>query len=270
MKHLSTAALALLLVSALLPVSAAPADTRRTWELNPFTRINRVPSEKGAPVNGHPLTVEPEALSQALGLVRFMAGRGEEPLFAPDEASNLSKALAEALALAEPGEDLELLSTIKRGSGFFSRSLSVTARLFARDGKLDLIVHDARLDCVSPYNVVLGMPKFEYGSRTTASRVVLKAAGAEARRADWLVLTVGASAQAPPPPVAALPPPPPSSTAQPAVAAPLLPAPSAAQPPVAAPGSLEERLRTLKHLREQNLITEEEYAKRKQELLKQI
>lgn len=42
----------------------------------------------------------------------------------------------------------------------------------------------------------------------------------------------------------------------------------AAEPMLSTPGTLEERLRTLKHLRDENLITEEEYRDKKKSLLK--
>jgi hypothetical protein len=244
MNHVAAAALALLITGP-VPTFAAPASARRSWELSPFSWIKRLPAERGAPSNGHPLRVEAKELVQVLGTLQFVAGAAEEPLFAPAEAAALGKLLAEALAQAEPGEDLVLLSTSKRDTGMFGKSLSVTARIFAQDGKLNLIVHDTRLDFVDLYFIDFRMPTFNHGSRTAAGTVVLKAAGAELRRPDWIVLPLLA-------PVVAI------------VAAP----PVAVQPASALPTSLEERLRGLKRLREQNLITEAEYAKKKQELLK--
>jgi hypothetical protein len=246
MKPLHLALLALLLVPAPVPALAAPAGTRHNWEIAPWNWIRRKPAEKGAPANGHPLRVDAAILVQALGALRFESKGAEEPLFAPSEAKDLGKAMAEALAVAEPGEDLELLSTSKRDAGTFGDSLGVTARVFVRDGRLNLIVHDARLEFVRLYYAEFKEPKFEYGSRASAGTVVLKAAGAELRRPDWVVLPLVAAA--------------PVVNAQPLVP---LPAQPAATPP-----SLEQRLRDLKHLREQNLITEEDYAKKKEELLK--
>ena len=254
MPNLSIAALTLMLIGATLPAPAVPADTSPTWQLAAFTWIKRQPAEKGAPANGHPLRVDNRALVQAIGTVRFGSGSTEEALFAPTEAAELGKALAEALAVAGPGEDLELLSTSKRDGGLFGKSLTVTARVFAQDGKLNLIVHDARLDFMEAYFIDFRVPKFKHGSRTAAGPVVLKAAGAESRRADWVVLPLTAPA-----PLAA--PQTPTPSAVPQVSPP---------PQPAATGSLEDRLRSLKRLREQDLITEEEYAKRKQELLKGV
>jgi hypothetical protein len=190
MKQLASVALALLLVPGLLQA----AGTRRTWMISTFSWIRRVPAEKGAPASGQPMRVEAAALAQALGAVRFVSGSAEEPLFDPAEAADVAKAMAEALALAGPDEDLELLSTAKRGRFALGDSLGVTARIFARDDKLNLIVHDARKDYMVEYRQETRMPEFDYGSRSVAGGVTLKAPGAEVRRADWIVLPLAAPA----------------------------------------------------------------------------
>lgn len=261
MKPMHVAALALTLLVAQAPLSAAPPSTRHRWDLSLFSYVQRSPAEKGAPPNGHPLRVTAATIEQALADARVATRKDDEPLFGAKEAADLSKVLFEAFYLAGPGEDIELVSTAKRQGGFLDSSLTVTARLFLLDGKLNLLVHDARLDFMDAYNIDSRMPKFEYGSRTKPSSVVLKSLEGEVRRPDWLVLPLAATA-----PVAAAPAPPKLAP----VAAPLpAPAPVPALAPAAAPG-LEERLLKLKRLREQNLITEEDYAKRKQELLKEI
>jgi hypothetical protein len=243
---------------ALMMVPAAQAAPRRTWDFGILSYVRRTPAEKGAQANAHPLVVDPAALAHALASVRFADGAKDAPLFTAAEADAMSKAMAEAFAAAGPGEDLVVLSTCKRESGFFAESLGVTARVFATGGRLNLIVHDTRLDFVYAYNLDNKLPPFDYGFRDKAGAAVLKAPGAEARRADWLVLPLAAPA-AKPVPVAAVP----------AVA----PAPKAAEPavkaPAAVPASIEERLRGLKRFREQDLITEAEYAKQKEALLKE-
>jgi hypothetical protein len=245
MKNLPLVALVLLMVPG-SSLAAAPSGTRHNWEISPWSWIRRKPAEKGAPANAHPLRVEVATLVQALGTLRLEAGGANEPLFDSTEAKDLGKAMAEALSVAEPGEDLELLSTSKRDAGTFGDSLGVTARVFVQAGKLNIIVHDARLEFVRQYYLEFRMPKFEYGSRTATGTVVLKGAGVELRRPDWAVLPLV-----------------PVITPQPGVP---LPVPASAPPTP----SLESRLRDLKHLREQNLITEEEYAKKKEELLRGI
>jgi hypothetical protein len=207
--------------------------------------------------------VDPASLEQALRTVRLQQGAKEESLFSAPEAQALSRILAEALEAAGPGEDLELLSTAKREAWLLDPSLTITARLFASEGRLNLLVHDARLDFVYTYYMDFRMPKFVFGSRKAPSPVTLRASGAEARRADWLVLPLPAVTPAPAPLPAPVAP-----AAKPAPLAAPAPAPAPAPKPL--PASLEERLRKLKQLRDQDLITEADYQKRKQELLKEI
>ena len=124
MKFQPVSAMALLAVLAPAVAFAAPAATRRTWQLGSFSWIKRGTAEKGAAPNGHPLRVDASVLVQALGSVRFVAGPRESPLFDPAEAASLGNALAEALSVAGPDEDLQLLSTSKRDLGLLADSLA--------------------------------------------------------------------------------------------------------------------------------------------------
>ncbi len=246
-------ALALALAASLPVLQAAPSAGRRRWEIATFTWIERAPAEKGAAPNSQPLVADPALVAKALGSVQCHAGAQAEPLFAADEAADLGRIMAQALAVAGPGEDLQLVSTAKRGSGAFKSSLAVTARAFVQDGRLNLIVHDVRLDLVQEFLIFNKVPDYQFGSRAAAGPAVLTAAGAEARRADWVVLPLGQAAAATPDTPAAAP-------------APAGPPPPAEPPPPSA--NLLERLRVLKQARELNLITEEEYTQKRQELLK--
>jgi len=192
--------------------------------------------------------VVPAVLEHALGAVQVRGPKEDEPLFSASEAALLAKALAEALAVAGPGEDLEVLSTAKRATDVVGESLSVAARAFVADGGLNLIVHDARKDYLFQYYANYQVPDLQYGSRTRAAKVELKAPGAVSPRPDWVILSLAGAPPAPahaPVPVAASVPPPAPSTA-----------------------SVEERLTGLKRFRDLGLITEEEYAKKKEEILK--
>jgi hypothetical protein len=244
MKRLAIAA-CLLMMAGSPAVAGNPPTSRRAWELGLFTWIKRTPAEREAFPNMHPQVVASARLEQALGAVRVLQGSREEPLFIQVEAAGLAKAMAEAFSLAGPGEDLELVSTLKRDPGLLASALTVTARAFLLDGQLNLIVHDARLDGVYSYTLDHRMPEFEIGSRRKASAIVLKAAGADLRRADWVILPLATET-----PVSS-------------------PMPST-QPQSATKPNLEERLRTLKGLWDKNLITEEDYNRRKLEILREI
>ena len=276
MTRIPAGALALLLLTGASPGlrSAAP-ESRRLWEISPFSWVRRAAAEKGAPANGQPLRVEAAALVQALGSVRVVvSGSLQESLFSLPETTSLGKALSEALAVAGPDEDLLLLSTSKRDAGLFGKSLGVTARAFVRDGRLNLIVQDGRLEFVDQYFRDFQMPRFDYGSRSKGGNAILKAPGAENPRPDWIVIPLDELVTpAPQPPAAAVPPKPvpaPVPAAAPAVVPVAIPAAQPKAPGKAAPSSPEARLQELKRLREKDLITEEEYRKRKEEILKEI
>lgn len=259
-----------LLLSA-LAAPVATAESRRTqWKLADFTWVKLVPAEPGAPANAHPAPLGAEALAASLGAVQATLDGAPTALFAKDELKPLSKALSEALAVAQPGEDLILLSTHKRGGGFFEMGQGLTARLFVREGALNLIVHDVRLAFMDRFAAEGTLPTFVYGSRTAAApQTHLQAPGATPRRADWLALPLApaqpsvqtpATAPAPLAPAAA-------STAPAAPAAKTEPQPAR---DAAFYAAQTERLKALKKLREENLISEAEYQEKREAILKTL
>ncbi len=263
--------LMLVLMAALLPgLSARAADPGRTqWKLANFTWVNRIPAEAGAAANGHPAQVSQAVLQKALATVVAQVDGADTPLFEPKEAAALAKALEEAFAAARPSEDLVLLSTQRRGGHFMDPALAVTARLFVKAGALNLIVHDARLDFMDRYSADRTLPTFAYGSRTAGTAVSLKAEGATNLRSDWLALPLAPAA----PPATALAPAPASAP----VLAPGAAAPAPAAAPPAAPKPSQEfydlqyqRLKALKRLRDENLISEAEYQEKREAILKTL
>lgn len=252
-----------MLLLALAP--AAMAGSQTTWSLSRFTWVKRVAAEPGAPANAHPASLSPEALQAALGPVQAQVEGQAIPLFAMDELQALSKALSQALALAQPGEDLVLLSTNKRGGSFMEKAVGVTARLFVREGALNLIVRDARLDFMDRYLANdTPLPEFTYGSRKAASAATLQAPQATRLRPDWLTLSLAVM---------------PAAAATAPVAAPVVaPAPAAPLPaPASEPAGPRDaayyeaqtlRLKALKRLRDDNLISEAEYQEKRAAILK--
>ncbi|MCW7540941.1 SHOCT domain-containing protein [Aquabacterium sp. A7-Y] len=260
-----------------------PSDTggkaghskRRIWSIGEFTAVRLEPAEAGAPANQHPAVVTPEQLSRWLGGVSFSAGERSEALFHPDELKYLVEPLFHALKNAGPGDDVLLLSTSKRDGGLLSVGYGVTARLFVQGGELHLIVNDTRLDFVNAYRGSHIVPDFTFGSRTRQGAAQLSSATGASRRADWVAFSLAeAAAPAPAPAAAVAAPARPAVTAAPAPS--VAPAPAAAAP--AAPGvrdnrffeEQEQRLRTLKRLREQNLISEEEFQQKRREILQTL
>ena len=237
----------------LLPaVPATPAP--RQWTLDEFSRVELSAKEGQAPANNQPLRVDAAALQAQLAAVRLHTRDGDQPLFGAEELALLLPALVQALAGAGPDDDVLLLSTARR-SGGFDVPLALSARLFVQGDALQLIVHEARRDFIAAYRRTRLMPRFVYGSRSAAGGSRLSSASAESRRADWISMPVSIAAPVPqpaPPPAVALP----ASAAAPASA------------PV--PSALERRLLDLKRLREQALISDDEYQALRRDALQKL
>ena len=262
------------------PTQSTGTDARRrSWTLREFTAIRLVPRESGAAPNQHPAQVDPELLRQQLAQIRFDVGSGTQALFAADEVSELAGPLAEALSNAGPEDDLLLLSSSRRGGGLFSPPLAVTARLFIQEGQLQLLVNDARYEFFNEYKGSGRPPQFTFGSRAKAGTASLRSAAGSSQRPDWVALASRSGSRGRP--------------AQ----------PGRCQPPAAAPApdcrrqgrrhllrqrrrppqhtalrprdpgyadEVEQRLLTLKRLRERGLISEEEYQQKRREILQAL
>lgn len=247
--------------------SATPSfDSRRKiWELGEFTKIQLVARESGSTPNQHPLQIDRELVRQILAQVRFQQREATMSLFDSDELSTLSEPLSQAFANAGPDDDVLLLSSPRRGL----QPIALTARLFARDNALQLIVNDARFEFFNDMRGTNRAPTFVFGSREEAGKAVLRSTSGTNVRADWLALPLTTQAAAAPP-AAVLP-----GAARPAAAAAgTVPAPAAAPMPNRADpayaNEVEQRLVTLKRLRDKNLISEEEYQQKRREILSQL
>lgn len=233
------------LALAVLPALAGDPGQMQ-WKPANFTWVKRVPAEAGAPANDQPARISKEVLAAALASVRCQGDGPAEPLFVKDETELLAKTLSAAFALAKPEEDLILLSTVRRAGGLMAPTLGVTARLFLKGGALNLIVHDTRLDFMGRYVAENALPAFVYGTRASASGAKLEAPGATRLRADWLALPLAVPAAEPSP----------------------APTPKPLVRDAAFYEAQTERLRALKKLRDENLITEAEYQSRREAILK--
>ena len=229
------------------PQARAAEPHRAFWDLGQYTWLRLTPREKGAAGNDPQSDLDMAPLLQKLGTIRASTPDGEEEaLFAPTELAGLAKAMGEALALADAGEDLVLFSSSRRGHGFLSSPLAVSARLFLKDGALNFIVQDPRLEVLGRYSPDGDWSKINYGSRARASQATLRCPGAVSRRNDWLIFALDRPA--------------------PAVVAPPAPKPAA----VSGHPEQEQRLRDLKHLLEEKLITEKEYQAKRAEIIRTL
>jgi hypothetical protein len=252
------------------------AAGRQLWRIADYTTVELVAREAGAPANQHPWTIEPNTLHALLQQVQLIRGGAAKPLFAIDELNSIVPAIAEALANARPDQDLALVSSARHEDNTFYSITAVTARLFVVDGRLNLIVHDPRVDF---YDTARGSgmaPHFTMGSRTAPGSATIQSASATNQRADWLVLSASAAQRAAPasmtPPAALAPAAPlaPQPAPQAPVAAPAAPAvvPVPVAPPAPAMSDAEQRLVNIKRLYDKGLLTKAEYEKKRQEIIK--
>ncbi|WP_028312611.1 hypothetical protein [Derxia gummosa] len=260
-----------------------------------FVRVQQI--EDGAPPNDAPPACAPDAaaLRATLAGLRTRGGMlgGEPPLFTPAELDTLVPPLVQALSAAKPDEDIAIATSGRRGElGRYLGLSANSARVFARGGQLNLIAGLVHYGFEQEVRASSYLRPFTPGARKAALDRFAAIDGAAvthpvAGREDWVAFALpGCAVAAPVAPVVgapvnapvSAPPAPPTvspSSAQPSSAQP--PVPPAAQPapiatPPAAPSAdtperIEQRLRTLECLREQRLISDDEYRAKRRAIL---
>ena len=275
--HRYLAALVLSLGAAALPATAAegPMDflfssngqlprKQAVWKYGEFSALRLVGQEAGAGPSEHPLRLDPASLVSRLASVEFDSGQGRmRPLFSRDELEEMAPQLSRALAQARPDQDLLLLSSARREGGALSLPQTLTARLFSRQGELNLIVQQARTDLLSQFRSTRLTPRVEFGSRREDSGVRLQSSAGRLVRGDWVSWPLTAAG------VAALVP---GAAGTPAAVSAPLQSPTATAParPVrdeAFYATQGQRLSGLRQLREQGLLSEEEFQRKRQEII---
>ena len=257
-------------------IEAAPA-TRTVWESgDEYVRLVARDGARGAR-NDHPVKIAPQTLTAIMAdLMATPANKRKSdvvitaelsdaiPLFSQAAASRLGKALALALRNAKPDQDV--VFRIRDNTsliGFISKPVHTTARVFWRNRRLHAIfgpVHQGivkRMVMGRKTGVVNppGQPKrgaiarSDYRVAPTPGVRYARMRGGK-RRPDWIVID-------------------PDIATSKALAdeTPAAPATRAAPP---AGRSLEERLRRLKKLRREGLISEKDYRQKVRTILEEI
>jgi len=271
MRQLVIASGALALVAAITCAADAPRDIVVLWSANDQWVKIEPQDDAAAPPNDHPARLANEAVSNALAALRTRvvdedtAAEAQRPVFTSEELRTLAPRIAAGLAQAGPRQDVTF-STIgshARSAGGLVKDPGVNAgRVFYDDGRINVIfgelqsgyrkrnVYGQRTEDFTPR---------EQGSRSKAAEdewALAARPGVELHsnaggvRDDWVeidaaALTSGAAAVSQPP--------------------------AAATAPVAKSGAdIEQRLKTLKELRDKNLISEEAYRAKMQALLSEL
>jgi len=241
------------------------------WDYISFER--RKGAEAGAP-SSHPATLTEQQVTTLLGAVRLQpekAGQPAKPLFTEDETNRLAAAIAGGLAVASPDEDLVFLTSGRRDFKELFGRMANSGRVFIADGQFNIIIgtelSDALMYVRPGTKAFLNLPT---GSRGKAAKDVHLAtvAGGQLKREDWVVLPLNLqAAPAAAAPAAATP------AAAPAAAAVAAPAAAAAVSPADAESDAffkkqGARLKGLQNMRDQGLITEEEFQAKRAEIVK--
>jgi hypothetical protein len=273
-------------------VQAAAANSNKTIEiwksLDEFVVLASQDTLAGdaALRNDQPIVIEPTKLTVALAKLRVHEGKGASesiPVFESDAARRLAGLLSTALGRAAADQDvLFAIDMSQKAALLGSKPVSVAGRAFYQNQRLQLIIGELHVSTMSAEykNYPIGYPKpdrrlhpHETGGRSrethydpsavfeTGDDVSLFAHDGKVR-SDWLVLNVGALAAGDLP--AAAPAMVSTGTSQNAAA------PGAAKASGGTSPSIEERLLRLKRLREQDLITDEEYKRKRNEILDQL
>lgn len=286
-------------LAATAPIASAANDDSRyeacprcepknlVWSAGQYDQVYLVPGPGG---NSSPRQLNAEPLARLLGKLTVGSGNKARSLLGEDASAELARGLVAAMARAEPQHDVVFFITSRGNSGIFANRVGHSGTAFLNEQGLNLIFGEANVDFFSAWKASRITRPFEFGGRASASKVSLTGDGMAHPRPDWVVIPLGA------PPVAA---PPPQTVGGPAttqgvgdnttyqsvgqgspVAVPVAPvAPVSSQPPAApAPAkgtdafyqAQEVRLKNLKRLREQGLLTEEEYQGKRKEILKDL
>jgi hypothetical protein len=282
----------------LSPPVHARSDTV-IWEGDDQAVLLAPQDGEAAPPNDHPVTIAPQVIEVMLAGLRLRYS-DQEPdtppvsVFNEDQVAILGKALSEGLASAGPSQDVtfSIIGAHRLSPGAFARRNRLTAgRVFFHEGKLNVIFGEIQ----SPYRKKNIYGRIDedfyprrYGGREAGEdhEAVLVASTAaslhstpEGPRSDWVAFDpeparadeargIHRPLQAVPPARAAQPTPPPAEKPG-SVSAGSSPQ-SMQHADAGGGGAVENRLETLKRLREKNLISEEAYRKRVDEILKEL
>jgi hypothetical protein len=277
---LASGALALL-ATATVCLAEKPDDAAVLWSANDqWVKIEPQDDPSASP-NDHPAQVTSEAIRTSLAALRIRivdedtAAEAQRSVFTAEELRDIAPRIASGLAKAGPRQDVTF-STIGSHSlaaGGLVKKPGVNAgRVFYDDGKLNVIFGELQ----SGYRKrnVYGQTTEDFTPRQQGSRTKVEEkkwaiatrpgvelhATAGGVRNDWVEIDGAVVAAAAP-----------EAAKAPVAAAPATPAASGEGPAAAKPSAdLEQRLKTLKELRDKDLISEEAYRAKMQELLSEL
>jgi hypothetical protein len=261
---------ALALVATITCAADAPRDVIVLWSANDQWVKIEPQDDAAASPNDHPAQLTSEAISNALAALRIRivdgdtAAETQRSVFTAEELRNLAPRIASGLAKAGPRQDVTF-STIgshPRAAGGLVKDPGVNAgRVFYDDARINVIFGELqsgyRKRSVYGQRTEDFTPRRE-GSRTKAAEhewILAARPGVQLHstpggvRNDWVEIDTAAVASG---------------------AAAVSQAPGEVPATTKSGVDLEQRLKTLKELRDKNLISEEAYRAKMQELLSEL
>jgi len=268
----------LALVAAITCAADAPRDVVLLWSANDQWVKIEPQDDAAAPPNDQPAQLANEAISSALAALRIRvvdqdtSAETLRSVFTAEELRNLAPRIAAGLAKAGPQQDVTF-STIgshPRAAGSLVKDPGVNAgRVFYVDGKINMIfgelqsgyrkrlVYGQRTEDFTPRREGSRSKAEEHDWALAARPGVELHSNAGGVRNDWVEIDSAAVASG----AAAV-------SQAPAPATPATPAATATATKSGA--DIEQRLQALKELRDKNLISEEAYRAKMQELLSEL
>ncbi len=250
------------------------------WEGGEYGHVRIVEAEAAAGRNSHPVNLSSAQLSVGLEQIQVEKSRGKTaPLLNEDQLDALTERLAEALAKAQPDQDVTFAVTARKGGLSLLSPLSVTTgRVFFKDGALNVIFGLVDTPFESELRASGVLRPFTPGSRSSEASIgptLVTAGGARfgaGGRRDWIEIASGGLAAAPAPA---------SGLQYPQFQAPGAPVSGLQSLTPVDEGTfysendtryreLEKRLRVLQRLRQQNLISDEEYQAKRRVLINEL
>ena len=242
-----------------------------------YVRIVKQDTIKGTktPPNEHPVALDSDQIRNVLGSLEFMLPKQDKsiPVFNKPELDMLARYLSQGLAEAGPDEDVifAVVGDYRALYGLAKEQKYSSARVFYRDGKLNIIFGKIHEDYKS-YGLYAPVDRRVYpmapGSRSVRSEHVWTLLpqpdqsfyeSNDGLRTEWVILDL-ASMEA--------------RAAMDEKSAASVGAGGASggqvQPVLSAEKSVEERLKVLNDLKTKNLISEEEYQKKRADILKDL
>ena len=224
-----------------------------------YVRIIKQDETKGVKPspNDHPVLLESSQLRTALSSLEFVLPKKDKssPVFEKPELDVLEKYLGIALEQAGPDEDVSfaVVGNYLAVYGLAKEQMSTSARVFYKDGKLNIIFGDIHAKYYA--NVDRRVYPMAPGSRFLSKNHEWKLLsypyqefymGPDGQRRDWLVIDLAAM------------------TARAAMGE----KEAATMPPHAK--TVEERLKVLEELRAKKMITEDEYKTKRENILSDL